>query len=181
MNDMRIRRLAEQFRKAIENARDAGLFIGDDFENFPIGCCGDTSYLLAEFLRYKGQESIYVWGEDYSYQTHAWLVIKDERVNIPASNYLELPDDIRDVWNSYSSDADNTRIDISHYTENDIGSGLIVDITSDQFGESPVYVGYSCDFYRRFEFQEAGDYNDLGNYRLRSIYHKTLQYLAETM
>ena len=177
MNDIRILKLVEQFRIAIENTRDAGLFVGDPFENFPNGCCGDSSYLLAEFLRSKGLESIYVWGADQTYQTHAWLVIKDERINIPAPSYLELPDNIRNVLNSYSDGAYSTPVDVSHYTESDVDGGLIVDITADQFGESPVYVEYVCDFYRRFEFQSANDYTGLGSYRLRHIYQKILRYL----
>jgi len=178
MNDIKIHRLVEQFRTAIEDARDVGSFIGDTFNNFPNGCCGDTSCLLAEFLRSKRQESIYVCGEDYTNQTHAWLVIKDERVNIPSPDYLDVPGNILDVLNSYSNGAYSTPVDISHYTEDDVANGLIVDIAADQFGERPVYVGYSCDFYRRFEFREASDYTDLANCRLRKIYQTILQYLA---
>lgn len=178
MNDIEIRRLAGQFRLAIENTRDAGLFAEDTFANFPNGCCGDTCYLLAEFFRSKGQESIYVWGEDCTYQTHAWLVIKDDRINIPTPNYFEPPDDVREAWNLYRGV--NTPIDISHYSESDVESGLIVDITSDQFGESRIYVDYSCDFYRRFEFQAANDYNGLGSNRLRNIYQTILRCLANT-
>ena len=179
MNDIEIYRLAEQFKSAIEVARDSGLFVGAPFENFPHGCCGDTSYLLAEFFRSKGLESVYVCGEDYSNQTHAWLVIKDEHINIPKPDYFDIPDDIRTVLNSYSNGAYSTPIDISHYTEDDVMNGLIVDITADQFGESPVYVGYSCNFYRRFEFREASDYADLYNCRLRYIYQTVLQHLAD--
>lgn len=178
MNDMNIRRLAKQFRTAVENARDDGLFEGDDFDNFPKRCCGDTSCLLAEFLRTQGQESIYVWGEDYTGQTHAWLVMKDERVNIPEPTYLELPDDIRNVMNSYSNDAYNVPIDVSNYTENDVAEGLIVDITADQFEESPVYVNYIYDFYRQFDFRSANDFTELGSDRLRNIYQTILRYLA---
>lgn len=178
MNDIRILKLVEQFRIAIENTRDAGLFVGDPFENFPNGCCGDTSYLLAEFLRSKGLESIYVWGADQTYQTHAWLVIKDERINIPAPDYLELPDDIRNVLNVYSNNAYSAPVDVSHYTESDVLGGLIVDITADQFGENPVYVGCTYVFYKRFEFQAADDYAGLDSYRLRQIYQKIIQFLV---
>lgn len=178
MNDVRIRTLVKHFRTAIENTRDAGLFAGDTFENFPNGCCGDTSFLLAEFLRSKELESIYVCGEDYTNQTHAWLVIKDERIKIPAPSYLDLPDDIRKVLNSYSNGAYGAPVDVSHYIGSDVEGGLIIDITADQFGENPVYVGYICSFYRRFEFQSANDYAGLGSYRLRHIYRKILRYLV---
>lgn len=131
MGDTKIYRLTEQFRIAIENARDAGCFAGDTFSNFPKGCCGDTCYLLAEFFRSKRLESIYVCGEDCTGQTHAWLVIKDERVNISKPTYYDVPDGIRTVFNLYSGGAYNTPINISHYTEDDLANGLIVDITAD--------------------------------------------------
>lgn len=179
MNDAKIRSLTEQFRKAIENARNAGCFDGDSFSDFPKGCCGDTCYLLAEFFRSKGLESIYVCGEDNTYQTHAWLIIKDERVNIPRPTFYDIPDSIRTVLNSYGGSVYSAPINFTQYTEDDVMNGLIIDITADQFGESPVYVGNICDFYcRRFEFQEASEYTDLGSGRLWNIYEKILQQLT---
>ena len=68
---------------------------------------------------------------------------------------------------------------VLHYIESDLEDGLIVDITADQFGKCPVYVGYRCDLYRRFEFLEANEYTDLANCRLRNIYQAILQYLAD--
>lgn len=178
MNYIEIHRLAEQFRAAIENSRDDGLFIGDDFDDFPNRCCGDTSDLLAEFFRSKRQENIYVCGEDETCQTHAWLVIKDKRINIPKPDYFDVPDNILATLNSYSNDAYNAPVGISHYTEDDVANGLIVDITADQFGECPIYVGYFCDFYRRFEFRMASEHTGLGNSRLRRIYEIILQHFA---
>ncbi|SHL31826.1 hypothetical protein SAMN02745136_04636 [Anaerocolumna jejuensis DSM 15929] len=43
-----IERLVNQFRDAINMAKDAGDFDRDfSFHKFPRGCCGDTSDLLA--------------------------------------------------------------------------------------------------------------------------------------
>lgn len=68
-------------------------------------------------------------------------------------------------------------IDRSHYTVNDICNGLIVDVTAEQFGEDPMYVGEIYDFYRMFEFRAANDYAGLGSTRLRTIYKSILSCL----
>ena len=53
-----IRFLAEQFRAAIEQAKENGETdpLGF-FERFPRGCCGYTSDLLGHFLLEKGIET----------------------------------------------------------------------------------------------------------------------------
>lgn len=177
MTDRMIYKIVKQFRVAIEDARNDGIFKRDDFEHFPYRCCGDTSCLLAEYLLMKGQESIYVWGEDETGQTHAWLVIKDDRVNTPTPEYYSFPDEIKSVMSIYGSGDYNEPIDISHYIEEDLSNGLVIDITADQFGEASVFVGYLSDFYRRFEFRNASDYTGLGNSRLQRIYKSILNYL----
>ena len=177
MNDTRICRLVEQFRIAIENARDDDRFIGDDFDGFPKNCCGDTSYLLAEFLRSKGQESIYVWGEDYTGQTHAWLVVNDGRVKKPTQTYIDFPDDVKNALNLYSNRAYNAPVTVANYDETDLEGGLIIDITADQFGGVPIYVDYLCEFYKQFEFRFANGFTALGSSRLRRIYQTILQYV----
>ena len=138
MTDQKIYTIAKRFKKAIENARDDNRFNGDAFEHFPRGCCGDTSYLLAEYLLTKGQESIYVLGEDITGQTHAWLILKDDRITQPTSDYFEFPDDIKSVMSVYGNDRCDAPIDIAHYEECNVMNGLYIDITADQFGESPV-------------------------------------------
>lgn len=177
MTDTQIFDFVEQFRVAIENARDDDRFLGDDFDGFPKKCCGDTSCLLAEFLRSKGQECIYVWGEDYEGQTHAWLVVNDERVRKPIPTRIDFPDDIKTALNLYSNGAYNTPLTVANYDETDLENGLIIDITADQFDGVPIYVDYICDFYKQFEFQSANDFTGLGSTRLRKIYQTILQYL----
>lgn len=74
--------LATNFRTAIECAKSDGCFSSDQwFRNFPQGCCGITSELLARFLIENGvtQEITYMYGECYDDSldrpAHAWLQI----------------------------------------------------------------------------------------------------------
>lgn len=61
MTDKRIEQLAHRFRQAIDAAYRAHEFRDDfRFKKFPTGCCGDTSYLLAEYLLQSGSETIWV-------------------------------------------------------------------------------------------------------------------------
>lgn len=47
--------LANKFREALDLARDSGEFDRDiSFYDFPRGCCGDASDLLAQFLLEHG-------------------------------------------------------------------------------------------------------------------------------
>ena len=57
-----IKQLAMQFRDAIDIAKEAGDFDKDlSFCNFPLGCCGDASDLLAQFLFGKRYWNVYLW------------------------------------------------------------------------------------------------------------------------
>ena len=72
-------RIATEFRKAIDRAKKEGCFKNDfSFQEFPRGCCGDTSVLLAHHLLIKGVQTDYVCGNYYGnpedgFQSHAWL------------------------------------------------------------------------------------------------------------
>ena len=55
--------------------------------------------------------------------------------------------------------------------------GVIVDITADQFGEPPVYVGLENNFYRQFDFGNAEDYHRLGTERLYELYQTIIMYM----
>lgn len=78
MRDIKL--FVKQFRDAIDRARDAGEFDCDfSFHKFPLGCCGDTSDLLAQFLLEKNIRTYYVCGTYRSgkfenIQSHAWLI-----------------------------------------------------------------------------------------------------------
>lgn len=89
--------LVTEFRKAIIKAKEDGCFSEDVlFNRFPRACCGDTCYLLAEYLRVNGVETIYVCGEDKD-QSHAWLVVNNEMINKPTKQFYEYPNEIKSV------------------------------------------------------------------------------------
>lgn len=84
MADNEIWSLAKNFRKRLEQAQNKEMLVGTMLEEFPIQCCGIASRLLAEFLRNIGIQTLYISSEDYSaHEPHAWLVVKDERINLP--------------------------------------------------------------------------------------------------
>lgn len=77
-----IKELATQFRIAIESAKNERRFIVDQcFRNFPSGCCGITTELLAKFLMDNGIKSklTYIGGtcreKSLEPLSHAWLKI----------------------------------------------------------------------------------------------------------
>lgn len=93
MIDGHIEQLAQKFRQAIEVARNDRSFVDDYcFKDFPSGCCGDTSYFLAEYLLQEGIETIWVSTQCDDW-THAWLVLKDSRVRKHKAKTNSLPDD----------------------------------------------------------------------------------------
>ena len=75
--------LVMQFREAIEIARYENEFREDIcFGSFPLGCCGDTSDLLAHYLLKHDIETYYIcgnyYGDNEGYgQSHAWLELSD--------------------------------------------------------------------------------------------------------
>ena len=175
MNDDLILFYVRKFRQYIESALNEGLLDYDFlFNHFPRACCGDTCYLLAEYLRGKGIETLYVCG-DYNGQSHAWLVVKDERIKPPelTRNFsFEIPDDIMDKLRDYGGNIsfhENKRKNFV-YTANCLKDGLILDITADQFGKREVYVDYINDFYEKFEFMDAHICNGIeGSFNNRLI------------
>ena len=84
MKDIKV--LVKQFRDAIDLARDAGEFYMDySFRQFPCGCCGDTSDLLAQFLLENDIRTYYVCGTYRggsleNFQTHAWLLTDNKTI-----------------------------------------------------------------------------------------------------
>jgi len=180
MTDREIKQQTQRFRIAIEHARDEGRFKEDiSFDRFPWACCGDTSLLLAEYLQKYGVDSIYVENERDG-GSHAWLVVKDNRIKAPQKMVNRYPEQLWDTLQSYGVANPEKPIDITHYELDDIKDALIVDITSDQFSDYdiPVYVGKLDEFHKTFSFERANDYNGLKSVRLRNLYRIIEEYLS---
>lgn len=174
----KIRRLVEKFRIAIDELCEEGAFDKEiPFCSFPRGCCGDTCYLLAEYLRVKGIDTIYVNGVDYD-QSHAWLVVKDDSIKNPIQKSETLPNYMISIYNRYSNDINDGTINIIRYEEDDLKDGLIIDITGDQFGEIPIFVDYMDGFHRKYEFRAAHDLEYLEDDRLYRIYRMIVKRIS---
>lgn len=82
MDIKEIERLASQFRRGAEIAKDRDLFDKQPFLDFPNACCGDATELLAQYLLDydKAIQCRYVYGV-YRYDDfenifgHAWLEV----------------------------------------------------------------------------------------------------------
>lgn len=178
MRNDRLYELVYGFKAAMVQAWDAGCFSGDIlFHRFPRGCCGDTCYLLAEYLQVHGIDTIYVCGNELD-QSHAWLVIKDQRIKRPKAKVYKLPEDIRNILNLYGGSNSDESFNTAYYEETDLKDGLIVDITADQFGEDPVLIEYMGKFHERFSFDFAHDYSGINDdSRLCRIYRIVMEYI----
>lgn len=176
MTDREIFELAQIFKEAAVSAYQAGLFRDDvAFRNFPTGCCGDTCDLLATFLLSYDIETIYVCGVR-NRQSHAWLVLKDNRVKEPTPEFYYPGQSYVHILGKYGGEVSGP-IDITRYKARDLTYGLVIDITADQFGEPSVYVGMRNDFYRKFTFDSARVCNGADTYRLRSLYSSIAAFL----
>lgn len=171
MADNEIWSLAKNFRKRLEQAQNKEMLVGTMLEEFPIQCCGIASRLLAEFLRNIGVETLYISSEDYgAHEPHAWLVVKDERINLPRCCFADVPNNVMDLLSTYGSSSIGSISEASCYDAHDVENGLIIDITGDQFGEDPVYVGYKDRFHQRFEFISAHEHEGLCDKELLELY-----------
>lgn len=179
MTEYEIRGHAIKYRLAVEAALKDGKFDKDIvFQRFPHGCCGDTCYLLAEYLTQFGIETIWYSAErdDWS---HAWLVVKDDMVKEPTNCVNVFPEEIWSTLASYGVEHPEKPIDNTRYEEINLKDGLIIDITADQFADYdiPVYVGKIDSFHREFDFIQAHDYESLGSARLYRLYKTIKLYL----
>jgi len=105
-------------------------------------------------------------------------VLKDNRVKTPQKQLYAIPEEIKDILLQYGERVQqNGIIDNSHYTETDVEEGILIDITADQFGELPVYVGLSDRFHKKFKFNFAHDMYDLEDDRLKSLYREISRYI----
>ena len=78
-----------------------------------------------------------------------------------------MPDELRIA---YGEEKPNGPIDISKCEGSDLSNGILIDITADQFGQAPLYVGPMDPFHQKFTFNFAHDYNGFGNDRLSHLY-----------
>lgn len=157
------------FKSAMLMAQDEGVFEGDDiFCRFPKGCCGDTCDLLATFLKNFDIETIYVWS-DYGRQSHAWLVVNDDRIRTPVRRYVDVGDEYTWLVAHYGGTISGP-IEYTRYRARDLTNGLVIDITANQFGGPSVYVGERHDFYRRYTFHSAHICSGVSDRRLRDLY-----------
>lgn len=192
----RLYRLVRKFRDALDRLKKAGEL--DDvicFRRFPHGSCGDTCYLLAEYLLENGIYTEYVCGTKDE-QSHAWLVVTDKEMfeeNRIKNKHKELVckkgDDLNDyekmlrlIQTASISDVEYVAPDY----DSELQGRIIIDITGDQFCEEreflfydiPVYVGMMDEMHRLFEInfihictglEGVGGTNQ---YRLCSLYRK---------
>jgi len=171
MTDKRIMSLANGFRKRIDQAKKNNYFINSMLEEFPVQCCGVTSSLLAEFFRGNGIDTLWISSEQLeTRETHAWLVVKDDRINAPRFCFDDVPNSVVALLNSYGNNNTERRRGSTRYEEQDIKNGLIIDITGDQFGEPPVYVGYMDRFHKQFDFISAYEHDGLFAEELIELY-----------
>jgi len=75
-----------------------------------------------------------------------------------------------DLFNSYGCNNTEHFSEATCYDEQDVENGLIIDITGDQFGEVPVYVGYMDSFHKRFDFVSAHEHEGLFDRELIELY-----------
>lgn len=98
-----IEELVVTFRMAIDKAKDDRRFDRDQrFTNFPRGCCGITSELLAKFLYDNGyrKKITYVSAIFYDLELenppHAWLVIENDIVlDITGDQFKGYPEPLK--------------------------------------------------------------------------------------
>ena len=106
--------------------------------------------------------------------SHAWLVLKDSSIHEPSPKYYTIPDEIRTLLKTYGEEVSDKSADISKYEESNLANGTLIDITADQFGQAPIYIGPMDCFHRKFVFDFAHDYNSLEDGRLYSLYNKIM-------
>lgn len=176
MTDNRIRSLVNSFRKKIDRAQSKDLFVDTMLEEFPKQCCGVTSILLAEYLHDKGIETLWISAEEFrTDETHAWLVVKDGRIDSPRSCFDDAPNNIIGLLGTYGGGSSESIREATCYEEQNIENGLIIDITGDQFNEAPVYVGYMDNFHKRFDFVAAYEHEGLPNEEYAELYETIIR------
>lgn len=177
MNRKSVGECVQNVRKALENARDAGCFIGNVWmENFPHASCLRATELLAEYLRRNGIKTIIVQGSEEEW-THAWLVLNDRDIQ-PEEQVTHFPPKIVETLRSYGADPDFSGTVINtQYEEEAIRRMTVVDITIDQFGPqySAPYIGPELVLHQKFSITEAKEYKGGCEMRLYNAIEQWLE------
>ena len=194
---MRLESLVFQFRNAMDKAKEAGdLDFDCVFRRFPNGCCGDTCYLLAEYLLRHGIKTNYVCGVK-NLQSHAWLTLTADKKQ-RKSDYFANEDH---SCNSVSSNGYQAILKMIqsgqmvgyHPRESRMvtDKDFIIDITADQFSDrrvflffdNPVDVGRAGSFHQLFEMQDVRECGGLcavgspNTVRLEKVYEQIMKYI----
>jgi len=160
----------KDFREAIDIAKRRGMFEQDgEFKYFPADCCGSTCILLAEFLMMYGIKTLYVLGENYIRETHAWLIVKDDRIRKERQR-LKLTDNAYSALKLYGSCFNPKMTEIKGYDKNDLLDALGIDITADQFGKEAIHVGEWKKFEVPFKYKIAQEHYGLSDRRYIELY-----------
>jgi hypothetical protein len=88
-----LRELGISFRRAILSIPSEKFINSSWFNNYPRGCCGDTSDLFSKYLNSKGIEVIYVWGFKGE-QSHAWLEYHDIIIDLTADQFPDVNEEV---------------------------------------------------------------------------------------
>ena len=178
--DRKIEELAYKFRRAMEKARHNGEFRYEVYlKDFPVGSCGVTCDYLGVYLNDNGF-STYQISASYEERTHAWLVLDDSRIDHEAMEELmkqeELPPEIQDLYKQYGGDCFDATLS-PRLSEKAFQNGLIIDITGDQFGWVPVYVGPKARRYSVYEQMGYYHVDETVACARDAIYNKIISYI----
>lgn len=153
------------------------------FRNFPTGCCGDTCYLLAEFLIEHGIETYCVSGEAYP-QTHAWLILSDDFVTKRIEHYRREKEEFQSFFLQNHQEDSNAYLSLLNMIktnkhsipqcpipsyDRDSEFHTVIDITGDQFKNEEkflyynrsVYIGRMDELHRLFEIERISKCNGI--------------------
>lgn len=183
MSDERIKEFVLRFRKAVDLAKQKGLFSDDNcFSVFPHRCCRDASLLLAEYLK-RNEINTILYSAANDTDTHAWLIVNDDRIQEPNANRFSLPEDVRSILSFYSGKEIDSTIINEGYSKENLASALIIDITADQYENyySTIYIGFFDDFHDGFDCRIAQDFDGLGEGRLSNLYDLIEPYIKEDL
>lgn len=197
----RIMRLVSEFRNAMNCANDAGIFnhvLG--FEHFPLGSCGETCYLLAQYLLEHDIFTEYVCGRKWP-QSHAWLVVADKEA-LKNKRIIAHKDKIARQYEESTNEyghilqiVTNPGIVDIEYSIPDYKTELegrtIIDITGDQFSNCQEFLNYNIQVYvgpmdtmhSLFEIDNIHECNGLDGvgpfnlHRLYFLYREIKKYL----